>query len=179
MFDNAFRERTAARTMTALNNDLDSWRDVDGGWFDGTVASVDRRIAQASSLLHRLHQAGITGYGSVSELTADRESLGELRISMLNGHQDRSTFVTPQAHDVQHQMNMVAARAFVRENIEAAHVPEELAERARRYASLHEPRADADAFAATCLRVASQIPQQKTASGPQTFEDFDDQHLFL
>lgn len=180
MFDNAFRERTTARTMTALNSDLTDWRDADGGWFDGTVASVDRRIAQASSLLHRLHQAGITGYGAVSELTADRENLGELRISMLNAHSDRvAEHREPTGPRSFSSATLIEARAYVRDNIEAAHVPDEMRERALFWASARMSEAHARQFAAACVEVASTVPRPQPQHTAAMVADFDDHHLFL
>lgn len=180
MFDNAFRDRIAARSAQTLYSALDDWRDSDGGWFTGTVASVDARLAKLDSLIHRFRQSGPLGYGILAELGGERESLTELRHSMLNGHQDRvaaaPTVVYPEAA---HEINMVAARDFVRRNIEVAHVPTEMRERARFHAERVEPKADANLFAETCVRVAATVPRAPVQRVAATVEDFDDHHLFL
>lgn len=179
MFDNAFRARTAARTTQALYSALDDWRDSDGGWFNGTVASVDSRLGTADSLLHRFRQAGLSGYGIVAELSADRDSLTELRHSMLNAHTDRDVTKDVRLASIPERL-MIQARAYVRDNIEVAHVPDEMRDRARHYwASTRDDGMSAQIFAQACVDVAAQVPRPQPQRTAATVADFDDHHLFL
>jgi hypothetical protein len=179
MFPNASPIKTAARTAAALNQQLEGYRATVANWYDGTPRSIEARIAHCDRLTHRLRAAGIGHQGTVAELADDRRVLVNLAASLNNAHQDREVERTAtRNHPVTDQINMVSARAFVREHIEVAHVPSELAERARRHAARHEPRADAEGFAQTCLRVAAQVPRPTVAAAPP-IEDFPDYGLFM
>lgn len=185
MFPNASPIKAAARTAAALNQQLEGYRATVGSWYDGTPPSVDARIAHCDRLIHRLRTAGIGHQGTEAELVDDRRVLVGLKHGLYDVERQRAlsevtlgavpTAVTA-ARD---KVNMIAARAFVREHIEVAHVPTELAERARRHAALHEPHVDAEGFAHTCLRVAATVPAPTTVQTASVIEDFPDYGLFV
>lgn len=179
MFTNT-RQAAADRTAASLREALEGWRSTADSWYDGTPGAITARMAACDRIIHRLRQGGIGYHGTIVELASDRSRLADMRSSLWHtANQDRDQFVAPRAHEVTHDINRTAARAFVRENIEVAHVPEEMAERARRYAALVEPTANAESFAATCLRVAATVPRPKVASAPPPNTDFDDELMFM
>jgi hypothetical protein len=179
MFPNASPARSQRRTALALQTAANNWYASAGSWFDGTLISVDARLARVDKLIHALRQAGPGYAGRASEFTEERQVIAELRESMLNAHQDREVVRIASYPDTAHEINLVEARAFVRDNIEAAHWPDEMRDRARRHAERVEPRASADLFAETCLRVAATVPRPTVERTASVVQDFDDHHLFL
>lgn len=173
MFSNT---SNAVRTAETLRTALEGWRSTADSWFDGTPGSISSRVAGCDRLIHQLRQAGPGYHGTIAEMASTRSQLADMRNSLLHqANQDRDAgHRQGAAADARH---VNAARAFVRENIEAAHVPEELQIRAARHADLHSIDSS---FVATVLRVAAALPRpQKTASAPTSFADFDDQLMFL
>lgn len=178
MFPNDSPLRFQQRTASTLRTATDLWRNSCGSWFDGTLPSVDARLARCDQLLHQLRQAGISQHAAAVELTGDRDVLVNLRSSMLNAHQDRVAEEAVVLASLDPQM-LVEARAFVRENADAVPVPLEMAERAQFFAARYTDDDTARVFAATCVKVAAAIPQETVQHTAAMVEDFDDHHLFL
>jgi hypothetical protein len=95
---------------------------------------------------------------------------------MLNAHQDRVAAHVGREND--RSEYRIAARDFVRNNIEAAQYPEEMRERAYRHAELYSFVYPGN-FADDCVKVAAALPKPKTAAAqPTHVADFPDNLLF-
>lgn len=176
-----FRDATHRQTQLkeSATDALEAWRAA-SNWFDGSIESIDRRVAACSALTHRLGSAGI--FAAMDEIAAERAAAVNLRQGLLNGH-ERVAAAAPTRSDAP---MTVEARAFVREHLDVAHAPEELTYRARRHAAnltYDQPaaRADAiaDAFVASVTRVAATVPRQATAAAVTSVPDFDDSLMFM
>jgi hypothetical protein len=77
-----------------LARQLDAWRRGEGRWYDGTVGSIDKRIAHtdhlltfARGVLARLAstQAGYLSHNALPALEQSRRELAALRDDLLSG----------------------------------------------------------------------------------------------
>jgi hypothetical protein len=193
------RERTA-KTFTAS---LQEWHDTSDNWFDGSVNSVDRRLASCSKLLH-IAEAQVAKDPAVGqyltaaqELSADREALASLRQDLLTAGSDREVGVSPPGRtastkavaDLPPQARRwveLESAKFIRANADAAHALDELSVRARSHAELHTgqlgtkaSRAITAAFVGRVLDRGRTIPRPRVAAAPATIPDFPDQLIFL
>ena len=102
MFKDA-RTLDRQRTATSFDRQMTAYTKAAESWFDGTVGSVDRRLAQCERLLHqtRFHTArmGINDsaryLAAADSLNADREVLAGLRDDLLTGGANRQDVVGP------------------------------------------------------------------------------------
>lgn len=102
MFKDA-RSLDRQRTATSFDRQMTAYTKAAESWFDGTVGSVDRRLAQCERLLHqtRFHTArmGINDsaryLAAADSLNADREVLAGLRDDLLTGGANRQDVVGP------------------------------------------------------------------------------------
>lgn len=87
-------ERTAARVREILSN----WESSTDGWFDGSVESIDNRLAQCKRLANicreaavRMmdHRDGIRYAAITTDLEYDRRSLEVMRRDLLTAASDR------------------------------------------------------------------------------------------
>jgi len=86
------RQRTADSFRTAASR----YAAAEEAWFDGSVGSIDARLAQCDRLLHAAHIAvsrtpldSASYLNSLNRLKNDRQALASLREDMLNGGQFR------------------------------------------------------------------------------------------
>lgn len=91
------------RTATSFDRQMAAYTNAAEKWFDGSVGSVDRRLAQCDRLLHmtRAHTARMdiqeaARYLRAAELlNSDREVLAGLRDDLLTGGANRQDVVGP------------------------------------------------------------------------------------
>lgn len=176
MFPNASPHRTRQRTAAAVTRALSDYQSTVASWYDGTPRSISARIAACDRIIHRLTAAGPGYHHQLSELAEDRTVLANLKHSLLNAHQDRVVDAPVTRTAPIDESTRVAARAFVRANVEVAHVPSELGERARHHADRHGLSPE---FVTAALAVGATVAPPKTASIPTEVEDFPDHGLFL
>jgi len=203
-FSAARRESTPTKFEEAMRD----WRQsANDQWFDGTVASVDRRLRRCARLMSVAHQLMARDPGSVEHMTAvrdlsaDRAALADLRERLLTGGSGREAGVSPPGRTAaakgkkktsprltegeQVWLEVEAAR-FMRENADAAHVPDELQTRARNHAEYHtsklglRSRVLTSAFVDRVLDLSRRVPRPRTvtAAAPAA-PDFADAMLFL
>lgn len=75
-------ERSAApgqHVAASIRLATDTWNATAEGWFDGTVHSVDRRIATGRALRHQAHAAGFEYAATVMEMDRQLGQLASLR----------------------------------------------------------------------------------------------------
>lgn len=156
MFPNASPLHFQQRTASTLRAATERWHTSSGNWFDGTLSSVDARLARCDQLIHQLTQAGPNYHSAASELREDREAIVGLRGSMLNAHQDRVVEDSVVLASLDPQM-LIEARAYVRENLDVVRVPTEMRERAAFFAARYTDEDTARVFAATCVKVAAAV----------------------
>lgn len=193
-----FRTATAPpRTFTAS---MTAWRDSADNWFDGTIATVDERLRRCAKLLNVANtMAGrgeITHLNAIQELSADRRVLADLREELLTtgpgggmtgvSSSRRTAAVADDAPTSSQGRRWVELEAtrFLRANLDAAHAPAELAERARRHADLHastlpDPSRVTAAFVRKVAALGASMPRMRTAATPAPSMDFDDTALFI
>lgn len=172
-------------------------------WFDGSLDSVDRRLAVCDKLLHQARAVvGVEGLGNptvidrIASLEADRLGLGELRETMITGAAWRHSPAPPDTTGVARAMDRLSAvdRRYV--ELEAAkilranadcHDLEELSERTLHIAAVDTStmptRRSRDVTEALSGRVV-QLAQRrrrptKTASRPPVIQDFPSELLYL
>lgn len=96
-----------AKTHATFRQSMAEYRKTAESWFDGSVDSVDRRIAHVDRLLHhvratvaRLNFADAAPQlHAAQELSADRSRLAEFRHDLLTGAADYSTHTARGAHE--------------------------------------------------------------------------------
>lgn len=104
MFKDA-RALDRQRTATSFDRALATYTKVAESWFDGTVQSVDRRLAQCDRLLHtaratvaRMTISDSNRYLAAAErLSDDRRVLEGLRDDLLTGASNRRDVTGPPA----------------------------------------------------------------------------------
>lgn len=191
------------RTAATFTASLQEWHDTSDRWFDGSVNSVDRRLARCTSLLH-VAEAQV-GKGSAvgkylqaaQELSADREALASLRQDLLTAGSDREVGVSPPGRTASarsatklpskaHRWVELESARFIRANADAAHAAEELSIRARNHAERHTgqlgakaSRAITAAFVNRVLEHSRSIPRPRVAAAATVVPDFADQLMFL
>lgn len=102
MFKDA-RTLDRQRTATSFTDEFKRYADHREDWFDGSINSVDRRLARCDKLLHsansivgRLDIADSRHYlQTILGLKADREALADLRYALLTGASDREDVIGP------------------------------------------------------------------------------------
>lgn len=173
-------------------------------WFDGSVDSVDSRLAMCDKLLHQARAAlGMGGIGNataldrVASLETDRKGLTSLREDLTNGMAYReasnATALARQAsvlvaslHPDDRRYVELEASKILRANASCRDF-EELGERARRIAaedtSSFSPRRSAEvteALAARTIQLARRTrPQTRTAAAPRAVEDFPSELMYF
>lgn len=195
------RVRSADREVSAAAQ----WQREAETWFDGTVESVDRRLAVCNRLLAQTQSALAQNFGdstrtaAFDELSRVKEALLSLRADVLNGAQWRheASVVTPTHDQVRALLAGLtsADRRYV--ELEAAKVirnnPDchdlvELSGRAWRLASLEFSRYGkrrselvADALAARVSQLARRHRPRRTAAAapPAQIADFPAELMFL
>jgi hypothetical protein len=98
MFRSA-RALDRAKTHQSFRTALSDYHKTAESWFDGSVGSIDRRLAKVDRLLHhiratvaRLDFGSSAAYLSAAQqLSADRKALVAQRADMLNGYADYRT----------------------------------------------------------------------------------------
>lgn len=102
MFKDA-RTLDRQRTATSFDKALSGYTKIAESWFDGSVGSVDRRLAQCNRLLHmaRAHtarmdiQEAARYLAAADTLSSDREVLAGLRDDLLTGGANRQDVTGP------------------------------------------------------------------------------------
>lgn len=102
MFKDA-RALDRQRTATSFDRQMTAYTKAAESWFDGTVGSVDRRLAHCDRLLHAasFHTArlamtdGNRYLQATDQLRSDREVLAGLRDDLLTGGANRQDVVGP------------------------------------------------------------------------------------
>lgn len=202
-----FRTAKPGRQRSAEGFDaaITAWRDTSDNWFDGTVQSIDNRLRRCARLMHTANSQirnGPTGdsyryLAAHQELSADKQALAGLREDMLTGSFGREANVSPPgrtaaktsavklASQDQRWVDLESAR-FLQSNLDAAHLTEELSERARHHAEHHtsalgreRSRAMTAAFIDKVVELGRATPRPRTASAPPVIPDFDDSLMFL
>lgn len=202
-----FRTAKPGRQRAAEGFDaaITAWRDTSDNWFDGTVQSIDNRLRRCARLINQASSQIAHGPAGESrrylsayqELSADKQALAGLRDDMLTGSFGREAGVSPPGRTAaktatpklagqdQRWVDLESAR-FLQANIDAAHLAEELSERARRYAEHHtsalgraRSRAMTAAFVDKVVELGRATPRPRTASAPAAIPDFDDTLMFL
>lgn len=138
----------ARQRAAAGQSDGAVWRREAEVWFDGSIESVDRRLAMCDRLLASARQAmGEDGFtagrlAAVDDLGRQREALDGLRCQLLTAGADieAPTEVLPEGKLSHRDLRWVALEApkFFRANHSA--VADELRTRAKNYAELHTSR---------------------------------------
>src|SRR6516164_10471757 len=95
MFFTSSQARESARANRRLAAQAQAFRDTQDTWYDGTVASVDRRIASCQRILHAAQSAlghspfDIEPLQILGELQDDHRALTGLRHDLHTGYADR------------------------------------------------------------------------------------------
>jgi hypothetical protein len=98
MFFTSSQARESARANRRLAAQAQAFRDTQDTWFNGTVASVDRRIASCQRILHAAQSAlgrspfDIEPLQILSELQDDHRALTGVRHDLLTGYRDRVAY---------------------------------------------------------------------------------------
>ena len=182
------------RITATLSAKMDAWRGASDGWFDGSVDSVDRRLAKCSRLLNIAKSAvgrnpEPVHLATVTELSADYRSLQGMRDDLLTGASDREAGYTPPGRRLANHANIrgadrrwviLEAARFFADNDDVRHSPPELAERARRHAEAQSrSRAMTAAFIEAVVDLSNRSPRPKMAAAASVFTGFDDAQMFL
>jgi hypothetical protein len=165
-------------------------------WFDGSIDSVDRRLAMCDKLLHQArHELGVGGLGNptafarLASLETDRGGLTSLREDLATGYAYReasSAVVAGRSaakrlealHPVDRRYVELEAPKLVRQASGCRDL-EELAVRARYVAaedtsafSQRRAAAVTEALVARTVQLARRTRPARTASAPRPVEDF-------
>ena len=187
------RGLTKPRTFTAA---LSDFRKDSDSWFDGSVGSVDRRLARCARLLHDAESAAgedpAKHLAVIAELSADRTALKNLRTDLLNGANQWETRYAPRTAARKQDLTNAERRwvtlesaRFYAEQADARHDVTEMAERARRHAEVATStlgrRASlvTAAFEQAVAGHARLTPKPRTAARKPVFTAFPDSQLFL
>src|SRR6516165_7309113 len=98
MFFTSSQARESARANRRLAAQAQAFRDTQDTWFNGTVASVDRRIASCQRIRHAAQSAlgrspfDIEPLQILSELQDDHRALTGVRHDLLTGYRDRVAY---------------------------------------------------------------------------------------
>lgn len=177
------------RTFTAS---VSEFRKGSDSWFDGSIESVDQRLARVNKLLHTAHTHAAENPADylavIAELTTDRTALKELREDLVSGAATRDTgYQAPRvaalSSEERRWVTLEAAR-FIAEQDDRHNVAE-MAERARRHAeiatsTMERPREVTAAFEAAVAKHALNAPRPRTAARTRpVFTGFHDSQMFL
>ena len=150
-----------AQTHSTFRQGMAEYEKTAESWFDGSVDSIDRRLAKVDKLLHhtrtvisRLSFAdSVPQLRAAQTLSADRASLVELKRNLLTGAADYSTYgkiplqgrtasktaspvLPPSLPPADRRWVTLEAARFVSANTDCLSDPEELAIRAQHHAAL-------------------------------------------
>ena len=187
---------------------MDHWKWTADKWFDGTVASVDERIAKMDNVIRFARDVtsrlGSTGAGflcgnALPNLEQSRRELAAVRDSLLNGFSDRQVSVPAGRRTASTQAEggslwdmegglqraiVLGSRDFVADQNTEDH--DELILRAQRYAAeetstlpIPMARQLAAAFVGAVEELIAKRPRKRQAARPIThYEDFSDSLLY-
>lgn len=190
------RERTASSFDTLVQN----YQKTAETWFDGSVDSIDRRLARVDRLLHRIDAtvarvAMVDAHhylGALTSLCSDREALASLRHDLLTGAENYSpiggtrTASRHKLSSADQRWVTLEAASFVSQHTDALGAPDELAQRAAHHAGVKTSTFTADrsraitaAFTEQVLSLGAQMERPAVRTAAAVFEDFEPEGLFV